>query len=326
MKQKILVLFFFCCIGLISCPINNNEDYILRENIYIYNYIPFWNKNKLAVLPQEASINFLENLPRLDGSTSLYPVYASFVQATYPSTKNYYDTEYGIVKCTTTPNAYINLINGDVDIIFCFEPSQEQIAMAAEKGKTFNLTQMGKDAFVFFVNINNPVNNLTGGQIQGIYSGNIKNWLEVGGGNASIMAYQRPPNSGSQTALVSIMNGIPLMKPPSVSESMTGIIEDVAAYRNRNNSIGYSFLFFTTEMVNNNRIKLLSIDSVMPTIATIQSDEYPFTEVFYAITTGNESENTITFINWILSDEGQYLVEKTGYVPINCYILNSDPR
>jgi phosphate transport system substrate-binding protein len=69
-------------------------------------------------------------------------------------------------------------------------------------------------------------------------------------------------------------------------------------------------------MVKNSGIKLLSIDGKAPVKDRIKSNAYPFTATFYAITTGNESENTKKFIDWILSSEGQYLVEQTGYVPI----------
>ena len=114
------------------------------------------------------------------------------------------------------------------------------------------------------------------------------------------------------------MGEIPIMNPPLslISNPMIGIIDEVATYRNHGNAIGYSFLFYTTEMVNNGEIKLLSIDGVLPTRETIESDEYPFSGEFYAITAGNETENTKKFIEWILSEEGQYLIETTGYVPI----------
>ena len=316
--MKIMLGLILFCTMFISCPTPNENPVVVGQDIDLGEYRPFKPENKLAVLPQKAAIEFLDNLPKLDGATALYPVYAAFVQAVYPSTWDYNDLSKGVVRCTTTPNAYENLINGNVDIIFCAEPSKEQIEMAEEIGKPFNLTAIGKDAFVFFVNKNNPVNNLTVEQIQGIYSGNIKNWNQVGGKNNEIIAFQRPPNSGSQTALESYMGEIPIMKPPvnGRPDAMGMIIEYVAAYRNHGNAIGFSFLFFTTEMVNNNEIKLLSIDGVQPAKQTIQSDKYPFSGLFYAITTGDESENTQKFIEWILSDEGQYLIEKTGYVPI----------
>jgi phosphate transport system substrate-binding protein len=114
------------------------------------------------------------------------------------------------------------------------------------------------------------------------------------------------------------MGKIPLMEPlkENVVGGMGGIIEQVSAYRNYPNAIGYSFLFFSTEMVINDEIKLLSIDGIMPAKETIQSNEYVFSGEFYAITVGNETENVKEFIEWILSGEGQYLIEKTGYIPI----------
>jgi len=304
-----------------GCPKEPSDDTPTVEiDIALWQYIPFSQENKLATLPGNASIQISENLPRLDGATALYPVYASFVQAVYPSTESYhqYNQPAGIVKCSTTPQAFTNLINDDVDIIFTAPPSQAQVATATEKGKTFHSTPIGRDAFVFFVNKNNPVSNLTIEQIQGIYSGAITNWSEVGGNNIAIIAYQRPPDSGSQTALEFFMGNVPIMKPPieRSGSSMTGIFEQVLAYKNHSNAIGFSFLFFTTEMVRNNEIKLLSIEGVTPTKETIKSGHYPFSDSFYAITTGNESENMIKFIEWILSDEGQYLIEKTGYVPV----------
>lgn len=305
---------------------DEDEPVKIIQDVNLYEYVPFKKGNKLISLSNNASLRLFENLPTLDGATALYPVYASFVQAVYPdnipgsyAASTYSEFYQGIVKCTQTHRAYENLINGNVDIIFCAEPSRGQIAQAAEKGLTFNMTPIGKDAFVFFVNTGNPINNITSEQIRGIYSGTITNWKDIGGGNNAIIPYQRPKDSGSQTILENmIMRDAPIMEPlkENVVGGMGGIIEQVSDYRNYTNAIGYSFLFFSTEMVKNNEIKLLSINGITPRRETIQSNEYEFSGTFYAITTGNETENTKRFIEWILSEEGQYLVEKTGYIPI----------
>ena len=212
----------------------------------------------------------------LDGATALFPIYASFFQAVYPkSNYNRFGFYNGFVRCTQTPRAYENLINGYVDIIFCMEPSNDQIARAAERGLEFDMTPIGKDAFVFFVNKNNRVDNITAGQIRGIYSGVITNWKEIGGEDEAIIPYQRPKNSGSQTLLESIMGEILIMEPLSenIVDYMGQIIERVSEYRNYFNAIGYSFLFFATEMVKNDEIKLLSIDGIIPSKETIISEE-----------------------------------------------------
>jgi len=267
-------------------------------------------------------------LPVLDGATALYPVYAAFVNAVYPSNK--YNPDNSIVLCSRTANAYNNLLEGKVDIIFCAAPSDEQLQQFINKDIKIKLVPIGKEAFVFFVNKKNKVENLSIEDIQNIYSGKIKNWKSFGGENKRIRAYQRPDNSGSQTALINIMGNVSVMKPrrENVSKGMGGIINMVASYRNFTNAIGYSFLYFTTEMVRNEQIKLLSINNIYPSKETIQNDTYPFCDFFYAIYAEKDdsNENIKPFIEWILSKQGQEIIERTGYIPIhqqsNCTIFS----
>ena len=72
-------------------------------------------------------------------------------------------------------------------------------------------------------------------------------------------------------------------------------------------------------MVKNEQIKLLSINGVYPSRETIQNDSYPLCESFYAVyaDTGEKNENIEPFIEWILSKQGQELIQKTGYTPVN---------
>jgi phosphate transport system substrate-binding protein len=305
---------------------SQDEPKTVDDDVSVFEYIPFNENSKIAVLDGEPLLRFNENPPRLDGATALYPVYSAFVNALYPRGDTnaggpywVYDSDNSIVMCNRTARAYENLINGRVDMIFCAEPSKDQIAKAAEKGLRFNMTPAGKDAFVFFVNENNPIGGLTSSQIRNIYSGNITNWEDAGGENGVIIPYQRPDGSGSQTILQSIMGDIPVMEPlkENVAGGMGGIIERVASYKNYENAAGYSFLFFTTEMVKNGEIKLLAIDDIYPSKETIQTGAYPFSGTFYAITlAGHEDENVKKFIAWMVSEQGQCLVEKTGYVPL----------
>ncbi|MDR1840277.1 MAG: substrate-binding domain-containing protein [Treponema sp.] len=308
----IVIIFILCT----SCIFKKPEP--VSDRIYKEDYRPFKEGTKAVILPETPTLKLRNNLPRLDGATALYPLYAAFVQAVYP--KRYY-SPYGddqLVNASTTPYAYENLINGEADIIFCAKPSNEQIEMAEEKGIEFHMTPIGRDAFVFFVNKKNKVSNLTTEQIRNIYSGQITNWSELGGRKNEIRIFQRPKNSGSQTILESIMGGVDIIEPitENVLDGMLDIVNQTAVYRNYRNALGYSFLFYTTQMVMNDKIKLLAIDNVFPSTETIQNGTYPYTDVFYAITTNTKNYNVEDFINWMLSEQGQYLVEKTGYVPI----------
>jgi len=295
---------------------------VVRENdIPLYRYRPFSENNNLAKLDEESNLSLTYDLPVLDGATALFPLYASFAQAVY-SMSEYKETK-DLVLNSRTNGAYENLLQGQADIIFCAQPSQEQMELFLEEGKTLKMTAIGREALVFFVNIRNPVNSLTTENIRGVYSGKIKNWLDLHGQNQIIRVFQRPPNSGSQTILEKIMDGVPIAPPrrENVMADMGGIINQVAVYRNFSNAIGYSFLYFSAEMVINDQIKLLSIDGVYPSRETIQDNSYPFTNNFYAIYTesNTQNRNIELFISWILSRQGQELIQKTGYAPINRY-------
>ena len=299
----------------------------------IYEYEPFAEGTRAVYLDEESTLKFDTPTLRLDGATALYPVYSAFVQAVYPEAKyDIYDFKYneedgyGQVTCTGTIEAYERLIEGKTDIIFCAAPSKDQLALAERMGVQLHLTPIGREAFVFFVNSENPVRGLTVEEIQGIYTGQITNWRELGGKNQKIRPYQRAENSGSQSALLRLMEGLPLMEPEKEDRiaGMGGIITQVAGYRNHKNAIGFSFRFYSTEMVENEQIRLLALNGVAPTKETIRSGEYPISSNFFAVTASPIGEpapeehnpELRSFLDWILSEQGQEIIEKTGYVGV----------
>ena len=279
-------------------------------------YRPFSRSTQLATLDQPSTLSLSAPLPRLDGATALYPVYAAFVQAVFPQAD--YDIHTSAVRCSRTGMAYERLIRRETDIIFVARPSQAHLAMASEQGVSFQLTPIGREAFVFFVNQDNPVTGLTAEQIRDIYDGTLTNWRDVGGNNRSIRAFQRPENSGSQTMLQHLMEGRQLIAAPTedVVGGMGGIIARTASYRNYPNAIGYTFHFFATGMIANSDIRLLAIDGVDPSPDSIRDGSYPFTANFYAVTRGHHSANVQRLLGWIVSEQGQELVEKSGYTAI----------
>ena len=334
LKPKLFKILIYSFLGIsvltiggyeINKAYNNSFSKVNEQGVDLNLYKPFTENNKLAILEEESTLQINDELPRIDGATAFYPLYAAFAQAVYPARNyNLYAGKSDTpeireeVVCSTTPYAYNRLINGEVDIIFVFEPSEQQIQEAKSKGVELKLTPIGKEAFVFFVNSRNKVDNLSTEQIQDIYAGKITNWKELGGKNNKIRAFQRPENSGSQTMLQKLMEGKELMAPlqEDVVAGMGGIIDQTASYRNYKNAIGYSFLFFATEMIENNEIKLLKVDGVKPDKNTISSGDYPLAPEFYAVTAGSNNPNVDKFIEWMLSPQGQYLVDKTGYTPV----------
>ena len=295
----------------------------IAGDLVLEDYMPFTGKKVVKLdgkptLEKRASAN--HGHPRLDGATALFPVYSAVVEAIYPE-KTRYEENYNsetLVTCTKTNKAYERLIAGETDIIFCAGPSDAQIAAAKAKGVEFELTPFGREAFVFIVNRENPLNNITVEQVQGIYSGKILEWDDLGiEGIGDIVAYQRPENSGSQTALQRLMGDVPIMEAPTerVSTFMDEILETIE-YRNLPNAIGYTFRFFCTEMIGSD-VKLLSIDGAEPSLENIRNESYPITSTLYMVTRkGEDNPNVQALIDWVLSGQGQSLVEKAGYVGI----------
>ena len=275
--------------------------------------------SKVAVLEEPVEIQWDASAlkPRLDGATALFPIYSAFGQAAYGYVLRYGEEHSDpLITCTRTNRAYERLIEGGTDVIFCAEPSDAQLEMAAAAGVEFELTPFGREAFVFIVQNENPLESITVEQIQKVYGGRITDWAELGiEGLGEIIAYQRPENSGSQTALEALMGDVPLMEAPGkwVADGMGDILLQVE-YRNLPNALGYTFRFYCTDM-EGSEVKLLAIDGVAPTVENIRNGSYPITSTLYAVTRkGENNPNVQILLDWVQGPQGQALVEKSGYV------------
>lgn len=291
----------------------------VTPNINPHEYLPFQEDSNIVKIDSK-TLDFdgvaKQELPIIDGATAAFPVYSAFVHAVYPESTTLYD---GVFEYNTTGGGYKLLGEKKTDLFIGAYPSREQIADAEKNGTFFEYTQIGSEAFVFFVHKDNPVDNLTLEQIRGIYSGAITDWSEVGGSREKIVPYQRDEGSGSQSMLIRLMGDTPIVEPDirQVAAGMGMIIDKVADYKSRPSSIGFSFRFYLEGMIRNPDIKLLSVNGIAPTAENIRNSSYPIIAPVYAVTyKDNPNENVARLIDWILSDEGQYIIEETGYVGI----------
>jgi len=285
-------------------------------NINVYEYLPFKEDSKIVKIDSKTP-KLTGDLPIIDGAAAFFPVYSAFVNALYPETTELYD---GVFEYNNTPGGYALLAEKRIDLFLGVYPSEEQKAYAEECGTTFIYTPVGTEAFVFFVHKDNPIDNLTTEQIKGIYSGEITNWKQVGGKNGEIAAFQRNEGSGSQSMLQRFMGDKPIMEAPTemVNTMMAGIIEQVSNYRSKSNSIGFSFRYYVEGIIQNPDIKVLSVDGIAPTAENMRNGSYPIVTPMYAVTyEENTNENVDLLLRWILSEEGQYIIEETGYVGIS---------
>ena len=328
-KRKLYAIIYFCFIACIAGLIitqnairsyNESITIDVTPNINTREYLPFDENSKIVKIDSKL-LSFDDvsdfNLPIIDGATAAFPVYSAFVHAVYPE-----DTKLnnGVFEFNNTVGGYQMLAQKKTDIFIGAAPSKEQVEYAEQFGTTFEYTQIGYEAFVFFVHKDNPIDSLTLDQIKGIYSGQITNWSQVGGKDEEIVPFQRDEGSGSQSMLIRLMGDTPIIE-PDIQErvsGMGGIIKEVADYKNKSTSIGFSFRFYVEGMIKNPDIKMIAINDVAPTKENIQSVTYPIIAPVYAVTyEGNLKENVYKLIEWMLSEEGQYIIEETGYVGMN---------
>ncbi len=290
-------------------------------NINTEEYLPFDENSKIATLDEQSTLKFkiTDDLPIIDGAAALFPTYSAFVNAVYPSNIPPLNRADSPFKYNNTGVGYSKLIGGETDLFIGVEPDYGTKSYAEREGVEFEYTPIGSEAFVFFTNAHNPVKNLTIEQIKGIYSGEITNWSQVGGESLEIQVFMRNGNSGSSAALYRILGDIEVIEPKKdfVFDLMSGIVQAASDYENHRGAIGFSYRYYVSDIVAENGIRFIPIEGVEPTSQSVTSQEYPFIENLLAVTIkGKRTENTQKLIDWILSPQGQYLIEKSGYAPI----------
>ena len=295
---------------------NNFSDATRAQMVDVGRYLPHEEGSDLPNV--NASLRLSGELPVLDGAAALVPVYAAVIHNVYPegcvtfeggsfSDDNYYGENFAsdsAMRYLNTVRGYRAVVDGETDLFFSAAPSEEQKRYAEERGVELVYVPIGLEGFVFFVNKSNPIDGLTAEQIRGIYAGEYTNWAEVGGADRIINPVTRLQGSGSQTAFERFMG-----------ESEVG---RKSLFAITGASIGFSFRYYVEGMVENDAVKLLAVNGVHPTAENIQNRSYPIVAEFYAVyRADNQNENIPRLVEWLLSEEGQTLIESCGYVKIN---------
>lgn len=291
---------------------NNFSGASQLKMIDVGTYLPFEEDSKLARTGSSVKID--GDLPKLDGAAALVPVYASVIDNMYPEgcvtyeggvfdDDNYYGENFAedsAMQYKNTVRGFNAVVDGQTDIFFTAYPSPDQLKYAEDQGVELEIVPVGKEAFVFFVNKDNPVDDISVDDIRNIYSGKITNWKDVGGPDKTINPLLRIKGSGSQTTMDRVMGDTPyLTKNPL---TLFG------------GSLGYSFRIYLTNIVANDDVKMLSINGIYPDNESIKDGSYPLTAEFYVIyRKDNTNPNVTKVVDWLCSEEGQTMIEATGY-------------
>lgn len=171
-------------------------------------------------------------------------------------------------------------------------------------------TVVAIDGIAIIVNPQNSVSDLTIDEISAIYKGEITNWSEVGGNDASIVLIGREAASGTRDGFESITDTEDLCK---YTQELTSTGDVVQTVSSNPNAIGYASLASVKD-----NVKLLSVEGVTPTKETIQSGEYKIQRDFVLVTPKNKELSSAAqdFFDFAVSGEADAMIEKAGAVPV----------
>lgn len=203
-----------------------------------------------------------------------------------------------------------DLIKGEIDICNSSRPMKaEEIEKLARLYNKMGLSHLiGKDAVVIYLNKNNPVSNLSLSDVKNIYECKIKKWSKFGGDSIKIDVATRNRFSGTRLFFRErFLDGDQICSDDYVFSTTREIINFI---ENNKDAIGYGGYGFK------GNINFAKINSVLPNLITIRNDKYPVTRYLHFYTIDEPVGDVKAFINWVISEEGQKIIEREGFISI----------
>lgn len=213
------------------------------------------------------------------------------------------------------------LLNGTCDIASASrEAKSKEVETARSRNSKLVATKLAKDGLAIIVHPSNSVKNLTIAQIAAIYSGKAESWKSVGGHSGGIVAVGRDSSSGTYGFFQdAVLGGRAYRKDMLSMPSNAAVAQAVSQSKD---AIGYVGMAYAEEFEKSGKVKIISISrktgerGMVPTDADVKNGSYPLFRYLYAYTMGTPRGLVESFLKFGLSEEGQSLVKKAGYVPV----------
>ena len=252
--------------------------------------------------PTEQLVNITIN-----GSTTVFPIAQKEAEVYMNKHLNVNIS----VEGTGSGNGIAALIDGTTDIADSSrEIKQGEIDKAKANGVNPYEIPIALDALSVVVNPQNPVNALTTEQVKKIYVGEIANWKDVGGPDMPIVVVARDTSSGTYEAFIELAlgKGVNITDKAIVQASNQTVKNTVALTKG---AIGYIGLGYVDSSV-----KAVSYDGVFPSKESAINRTYKLSRHLYMYTNGQPTGAVKDFIDFVLSSEGQNIVDSVGFIKV----------
>jgi len=208
------------------------------------------------------------------------------------------------------------LLEGTTDIAMASRDLKTEETLKFKEAKIeIEKILIAYDALSIVVHPGNKVSQLTREQIEKIYTGEIKNWKEVGGEDLQIVAYSRESSSGTYEYFKEEVLDDKNYATDILSMPATGAI--VQSVSQTKGAIGYIGLAYQTKSV-----KQISVSYdqgktyVAPSVEAAKDKSYPISRPLFFFYDKLYKEKVKSIIDFTLSEEGQKIVSEIGYVPL----------
>ena len=211
------------------------------------------------------------------------------------------------------------LLSGMADIGMTSRPfSDKEREFAATRGIELAVSDIALDGVAVIVNGANPLSALTLDRLKAIFTGEVGNWRDLGGGDRAILVFGRAAGSGTGTLFTErVMSGATEALGVQKLATNEAIVAEVAA---RPDAIGYTSLGAIRNAGARIKLVALGVDpastAALPTPETLRKGEYPLARRLSFGMAGAVSPTVRAFIEACAGPAGQALIQRAGYVPL----------
>jgi len=184
-----------------------------------------------------------------------------------------------------------------------------------ESGKSVKEVIAAYDALAIVVHSSNKVQNLTREQLEGIFTGKIKNWKEVGGEDLKIIPYARETSSGTYEFFKeSVLKNKNYMSGIMSMPATGAIVQSISQTKGAIGYIGLAYLGKDIQAVHVSYDKGKTF--VEPTVANAKNETYPVVRPLYYYYVTTAESKVKPFIDYVLSATGQKIVSEIGFITV----------
>jgi phosphate transport system substrate-binding protein len=250
-------------------------------------------------------LSYAENL-RIDGSTTVLPIAqkaAEVFMKKYPNIRVF-------VSGSGSGTGIKALLDGTTDIADSSrEAKDKEIASGKEKGVILTAHKIALDGIVPVVHPSMKMSNITTEQLRDIYNGKIKSWKELGGPDRPISAVSRDTSSGTYEVWEEKILKGDRVRPDALLVASNG--QAVQTVAQNKFAIGYIGIGYIDKTV-----KVLNVNGKKATVSSIRDGSWPVARPLFMYTNGKPSGVIAKFLDFMLSKEGQNVVNEVKYVSI----------